>query len=101
MQATGYCRLFYIKNWQQIQRKRGVLKGGQLESYIAEIASKYPDKYLEAIRSDLADVGSFQKVVTDLDLDLSGCLEAAEGENLGTEDAVEEGLDHLELDDES
>jgi hypothetical protein len=71
IENTGYCRLFYIKNWAQIQRKRGILKGGQLEKFIAEIASKYPDKYLEAIRADLGDVNSFRKVVSQLDLEVA------------------------------
>ncbi len=71
IENTGYCRLFYIKNWQQIQRKRGILKGGQLDKYIGEIATKYPDKYLEAIRSDLGDISSFRNVVTQLDLEVA------------------------------
>lgn len=87
IENTGYCRLFYIKNWQQIQRKRGVLKGGQLEKFIAEIASKYPDKYLEAIRADLGDVNSFRKVVSQLD------LEAIDDEGVSTE---EPGFDSLD-----
>lgn len=86
IENTGYCRLFYIKNWQQIQKKRGILKGGQLDKYIAEIANKYPDKYLEAIRADLGDIQSFRKVVTQLDLEVAD-IELPDEEE-GVEDVV-------------
>ncbi len=82
IENTGYCRLFYIKNWQQIQKKRGILTGGQLEKFIAEIADKYPDKYLEAIRADLGDVQSFRKVVSQLDLEVADVEGVEDEENV-------------------
>jgi hypothetical protein len=75
MEEAGYCRLFYIKNWGTIQRKREILAGGQLTRYIEEIVQKYPEKYLEAVRVDLATYGAFQQVVVALELDAD--LEAA------------------------
>jgi hypothetical protein len=67
--TAGYCRLHYIKNWKKIKRKEVILKEGKLNQYIEELVLKYPDKYIEAIRQDLASDKDFAKVIYDLDLD--------------------------------
>jgi len=64
----GYCRLHYIKNWKKIKRKQLILKEKKLNRYIEELVAKYPDKYIEAIRQDLANDKDFSKVVSDLEL---------------------------------
>lgn len=69
--TAGYCRLHYIKNWKKIKRKELILKEGKLNQYIEELVAKYPDKYIEAIRQDLASDKDFAKVIYDLDLDES------------------------------
>jgi hypothetical protein len=67
----GYCRMHYIKNWKKIKRKELILREGKLNQYIEELVAKYPDKYIEAIRQDLASDKDFSKVIHDLDLDES------------------------------
>jgi len=67
--TAGYCRLHYIKNWKKIKRKELILKEGKLNQYIEELVAKYPDKYIDAIRQDLAVEKDFAKVIFDLDLD--------------------------------
>lgn len=67
----GYCRMHYIKNWKKIKRKELILKEKKLNQYIEELVAKYPDKYIEAIRQDLANDKDFAKVIYDLDLDES------------------------------
>jgi hypothetical protein len=69
--TLGYCRLHYIKNWKKIKRKEVILKEGKLNQYIEELVAKYPDKYIEAIRQDLASDKDFASVIVDLDLDES------------------------------
>ena len=69
--SMGYCRLHYIKNWKKIKRKEVILKEKKLNQYIEELVAKYPDKYIEAIRQDLANDKDFAKVIYDLDLDES------------------------------
>ena len=70
MANTGhYCRMHYIKNWKKIKRKEIILKEKKLNHYIEELVSKYPDKYIEAIRQDLASEKDFAKVVADLEID--------------------------------
>lgn len=65
----GYCRMHYIKNWKKIKRKEMILKERKLNSYIEELVSKYPDKYIEAIRQDLASEKDFAKVIADLEIE--------------------------------
>ena len=69
--SAGYCRLHYIKNWKKIKRKEAILREKKLNNYIEELILKYPDKYIEAIRQDLASDKDFAKVIYDLDLDES------------------------------
>ena len=80
--SGGYCRLHYIKNWKKIKRKELILKEGKLNQYIEELVAKYPDKYIEAIRQDLAADKDFAKVIYDLDLDESVDDFEVEGESL-------------------
>jgi len=79
--TLSYCRLHYIKNWKKIKRKEIILKEGKLNQYIEELVVKYPDKYIEAIRQDLASDKDFAQVIVDLDLDESVDDFEADGEN--------------------
>ncbi len=65
----GYCRMHYIKNWKLIQRKRLIISEGHLNRFIEELVSKYPDKYLEAIRGDMLTLKDFTKVINDLEIE--------------------------------
>lgn len=80
--SAGYCRMHYIKNWKKIKRKEVILKEGKLNQYIEELVAKYPDKYIEAIRQDLANDKDFAKVIYDLDLDESVDDFDVEGESI-------------------
>lgn len=84
----GYCRLHYIKNWRRIKRKEAILASGQLNNYVEELVSKYPDKYLDVIRQDLASEKDWAKVIVDLE------LESSEDDLVGDEelDTVAEGV---------
>ncbi len=78
--SAGYCRMHYIKNWKKIKRKEIILKERKLNHYIEELVAKYPDKYIEVIRQDLAHEKDFAKVVRDLDLDENAEEFETEGE---------------------
>jgi hypothetical protein len=80
--TAGYCRMHYVKNWKKIKRKEVILKEGKLNQYIEELVVKYPDKYIEAIRQDLASDKDFAKVIYDLDLDEGVDEFDPEGESL-------------------
>ncbi|MBI2711409.1 MAG: hypothetical protein HYX41_00910 [Bdellovibrio sp.] len=84
--SGGYCRLHYIKNWKKIKRKETILREKKLNQYIEELILKYPDKYIEAIRQDLANDKDFAKVIYDLDLDES--VDDFEAENAESVDSL-------------
>lgn len=96
---SGFCRLHYIKNWRKIKRKEAILASGQLNNYVEELVSKYPDKYLDVIRQDLASEKEWAKVVIDLE------LESTDEEGAGDEDlegvAENTGRREREFDDDS
>ncbi|MBY0470684.1 hypothetical protein K2X30_05900 [bacterium] len=85
--TAGYCRLHYIKNWKKIKRKDLILREKKLNQYIEELVAKYPDKYIEAIRQDLANDKEFAKVITDLDLDES--MDDFEGDSENVEAIID------------
>lgn len=91
--SAGYCRLHYIKNWKKVKRKELILKEKKLNRYIEELVAKYPDKYLEAIREDLANDKAFNKVVSDLSLD-----ETAEDEFDGDNESIDSLIGNLRRD---
>jgi len=95
--TTGYCRLHYIKNWRKIKRKELILKEGKLNQYIEELVAKYPEKYIDAIKQDLASEKEFSKIIYDLDLDGSVDEFDIEGEN--DEDIIDDIK--REIDDDS
>ncbi len=95
--TSGYCRLHYIKNWRKIKRKELILKEGKLNQYIEELVAKYPEKYIDAIKQDLASEKEFSKIIYDLDLDGSVDEFDIEGEN--DEDIIDDIK--REIDDDS
>ena len=67
------------KNWKKIKRKEAILATGQLNNYVEELVSKYPDRYLDVIRQDLSSEKDWAKVIVDLELD-GGTDEVGEDE---------------------
>lgn len=94
----GFCRLHYIKNWRKIKRKEAILASGQLNNYVEELVNKYPDKYLDVIRLDLATEKEWGKVVVDLELD-SGVDDGGEEDMEGV--AENSGRREREFDDDN
>ena len=87
MATTGtYCRMHYIKNWRRIKNKEKILAENRINGFIEELVAKYPEKYIEAIRADLASEKEFAKVISDLDLDES--VDDFEGEGGENVDAI-------------
>lgn len=85
--TAGYCRLCYIKNWRKIKRKELILREGKLNQYIEELVAKYPDKYIEAIRNDLASDKEFNKVIHELELEDS--LDDFDADSDGVESLID------------
>ena len=63
-----YCRLHYIANWNDIKRKREILREGKLQQYIEELISKYPPAYIKAVAADLQDEKDFYRALSELNI---------------------------------
>lgn len=90
--TQSYCRLHYIRNQKNIQKKREILKEGRLQEYIEELISKYPPKYIEALLSDLSDDKEFYKVLNELNITSDFDFEEDEFENAGDDDDTDDDL---------
>jgi hypothetical protein len=80
--VDGYCRYHYLLLWKKIQIRKSILLDGKLEKYVMDLTSRYPDKYLEAIRKDLRSEKDFLSAIQELEIDESalGELENQEDE---------------------
>lgn len=70
--SDSYCRFHYLLNWKKIQLRKRILAGDKLDRYIEELTARYPDKYLEMIRKDLANEKDFLTAIQELEIDDSG-----------------------------
>ena len=83
----GYCRLHYIKNWNEIKAKDKLLGEGKLQSMVEELVKNYPLRYLEEMLNDLKTEKSFINVLRELDIDSSeDDFEESTGEESSDED---------------
>lgn len=67
--SDSYCRYHYLLNWKKIQLRKKILAGDKLNRYIEELTARYPDKYLEMIRKDLATDKDFLAALQELEID--------------------------------
>lgn len=67
--TSNFCRLHYIKNWNDIKKRQQILADGTLQELIEVLVSKYPVKYIEAILQDLADDKIFHSVLKELNIE--------------------------------
>lgn len=67
--TANFCRLHYIKNWNDIKKKLQILSEGKLQELIEVLVSKYPVKYIEAILQDLSEEKVFLSVLKELNIE--------------------------------
>lgn len=70
--TENYCRYHYLALWKRNKIKAKILQGGKLDKYIEDLTAKYPDKYLEMLRKDLASEKDFNLIVAEMDVEDSG-----------------------------
>jgi len=78
--TEGHCRYHYLALWRRNKVKAKILQGGKLDKYIEDLTAKYPDKYLEMLRKDLASEKDFNLIVAEMDVEDSGDEENNEEE---------------------
>lgn len=73
--VDGYCRYHYLLLWKKIQIRKSILLDGKLDKYIIDLTTRYPDKYLEAIKKDLRSEKDFLSAIQELEIDESAINE--------------------------
>ena len=59
--TMGFCRLHYLKNWQEIKREQKAKSVQNLNRYIEHVLRNNPDNPSDVIRRDLTDGDHFQE----------------------------------------
>lgn len=67
--TDGYCRYHYLLNWKKIQLRKKILQDDKLDRYIEELTARYPDRFLEIVKRDLASEKDFLTAIQELDID--------------------------------
>jgi len=68
--TTGsYCRVHYIKNWDEIKNREKIIKQGKLNEVISDVLKKFPIKVIQDILDDLQDDKTFFRVLKELNID--------------------------------
>lgn len=67
--TIGYCRLHYIANWKDLQKKKQVLSEGKLGEMVEDLIRRFPIKFMEAIRDDLTEEKTFYTILKNLNID--------------------------------
>ncbi len=67
--VEAYCRYHYLLHWKRIQYRKKILNDNKLHNYIEELTAKYPDKFLEVIRKDLANLKTFTMAIQEMEID--------------------------------
>ncbi len=66
--TSSYCRLCYIENWSDIQRKRKIIEEGKLFDMFKDLIEKYSISVVYSILSDLENEEEFSKALVNLDI---------------------------------
>lgn len=69
--VEAYCRYHYLLYWKKIQYRKKILADNKFYKYIDELTAKYPDKFLEVIRKDLASQKNFAAAIQEMEIDES------------------------------
>lgn len=64
--SDGYCRLHYIKNWQEIIQSRKMQARKNLNKYIESISERYPEDFMDRLRDDLGNDSKFKNRLREL-----------------------------------
>lgn len=54
----GHCRLHYLANWKKIKSKEAKKEGKELESYLQELALRFPEEYLEKVKAEVEEMAA-------------------------------------------
>ena len=76
----GFCRFHYLASWKKMKSKEAKKRGQELEVYLTEMSRKFPEEFLEKLRSELEEVAEKERVEEGDDATERGLFDAIEGD---------------------
>lgn len=77
----GFCRLHYLFSWKKLKSKEAKRQGQELDAYLADLARKFPEDFLERIKAEVEDANEREKTTeADDDSDRSGIFDPMDGD---------------------
>lgn len=51
-----HCRLHYLSNWKKLKTKEAKRQGKELEDYLQELATRFPEEFIERLRNEIEEM---------------------------------------------
>lgn len=77
--TQGFCRLHYLGSWKRLKTKEAKKKGQELQVYLTELARKFPEEFMERLKSDVEEIIEKDRV-EEADDGERGIFDAMEGD---------------------
>lgn len=57
-QIGRYCRLHYLANWRKEKSKEAKDEGSELENYLKQLRTRFPEEFFEKLRAEVEELVS-------------------------------------------
>lgn len=78
-----YCRLHYLSNWRKVKTKEAKKEGKDLQDYLQELSTRFPEEFFEKLRNELEEMASSSESSDDRD-DRSSMYEQDDSDDMDT-----------------
>lgn len=81
------CRFHYLASWKKLKTKEAKKKGQELKQYLDDLARKFPEEFLQKLRSDVEEMAEREE--------LSDSEDSGERAALFDQMEDDEDMDHI------
>ncbi|TVQ80263.1 MAG: hypothetical protein EA369_02950 [Bradymonadales bacterium] len=74
----GFCRLHYLASWKKMKSKEAKKKGKDLKSYLAELSTRFPEEFMEKLKSDIEELSTEASTTTSSESEEKSAFEPPE-----------------------
>lgn len=78
-----YCRLHYLSNWRKSKTKEAKKEGKELQDYLQELSTRFPEEFFEKLRNELEEMASTSESSDDRE-DRSSLYEQDDSDDMDT-----------------
>jgi hypothetical protein len=76
----SFCRFHYLASWRKLKTKEAKRKGVELKAYLTDLSRKFPEDFLEKLRSELDDSSEKSASSDSDDDDRNGLFDPVDGD---------------------